>query len=154
MERGPTQWTSSARSLTPTSGAVQVPAPSFTPSWELSSHLRCDEEGGRVASEKTTSFYSQTKKKSQRFGNVCGGWWPHLFSGGTVVLHATLFWNAIGICPVLMSPLTCGFCWRVKEISALVAQTLTDRIIYSIVVASRIIQEWENCYFLLTLMGV
>lgn len=46
-----------------------------------------------------------------------------------------------------MSPLACGFCQRVKEIIAFIAQALIDRIIYSIAVASRITQEWEGFHF-------
>ena len=58
--------------------------------------------------------------------------------------------------PLLMSPLTWAFRWRVKEITAFMAQTLIDRIIYSIAVASRIIQRPGEfvLFFFLTLLGI
>lgn len=119
----------------------------FTSSPGLSSYLLRDKEGDSVTSGKTTSLHSQTKEEGKRFGNVCGGCWPHLFSESIQFSRPVLFWNSIDICPVLMSPLTRGFCCRVKEITAFIAQALMDRIIYSIATVCRIIQELERFFF-------
>lgn len=108
-----------------------------------------------MTSGKNTSLHSQTKERGQRFGNVAVAADPIYFQKALIspCPHAseTVLASALYL---LMSPLTPGFCCRVKEITAFIAQALTDRIIYSIAVVSRRIQELEGFYILLILVGV
>lgn len=148
---------SSAWSLTPIFEAVQG-AHSYVDAW-LRAKFSPPVWWGRWQSDLWENHLTPFADWRER-PSVCKCIWWLLISfslGKHLILHATFFLNCISICPVLMGPQACGFCWRVKEITAFISQALINSIIYSIAVASRTIHKWKLLFiylFLLVLLGV